>query len=235
MKSTEFIILISSNVSLFTGSYDQLFSSLTETVSICFERDKKVKKLLTRRSLKSIVLDHLLETAFFFPWALALRKIGWFGFSGMMLFLGLLVIGFIYELICSLAFSSITSYNYIWFLTWFRKLLFLYSIWLISSKGIMYLFSLLITGLLSDWSSNNFGWGVASVSKHSITGLELYKRGGTGDSGFNIGIVDKGVFFTTYSTFGEVELGRFWKDFLLKARIAFFLYSFFVWNKCSCL
>lgn len=42
-----------------------------------------------------IIFD--LETAFFFPWALALRKIGWFGFAGMMLFLGLLVIGFIYE------------------------------------------------------------------------------------------------------------------------------------------
>lgn len=42
-----------------------------------------------------IIFD--LETAFFFPWALVLRKIGWFGFAGMMLFLGLLVIGFIYE------------------------------------------------------------------------------------------------------------------------------------------
>ncbi len=42
-----------------------------------------------------IIFD--LETAFFFPWALALRKIGWFGFSSMMIFLGLLVIGFIYE------------------------------------------------------------------------------------------------------------------------------------------
>ena len=42
-----------------------------------------------------IIFD--LETAFFFPWALALRKIGWFGFAAMMLFLGLLVIGFIYE------------------------------------------------------------------------------------------------------------------------------------------
>ena len=39
-----------------------------------------------------IIFD--LETAFFFPWALALRKIGWFGFSAMMIFLGLL---FIYE------------------------------------------------------------------------------------------------------------------------------------------
>lgn len=42
-----------------------------------------------------IIFD--LETAFFLPWALVLRKIGWFGFSSMMLFLGLLVIGFIYE------------------------------------------------------------------------------------------------------------------------------------------
>jgi len=42
-----------------------------------------------------IIFD--LETAFFFPWALALRKLGWFGFFAMMLFLGLLVIGFIYE------------------------------------------------------------------------------------------------------------------------------------------
>ena len=42
-----------------------------------------------------IIFD--LETAFFFPWALVLRRIGWFGFSAMMMFLGLLVIGFIYE------------------------------------------------------------------------------------------------------------------------------------------
>lgn len=42
-----------------------------------------------------IIFD--LETAFFFPWALALRKLGLFGFAAMMLFLGLLVIGFIYE------------------------------------------------------------------------------------------------------------------------------------------
>lgn len=42
-----------------------------------------------------IIFD--LETAFFVPWALVLRKIGWFGFSAMMIFLTLLVIGFIYE------------------------------------------------------------------------------------------------------------------------------------------
>ena len=42
-----------------------------------------------------IIFD--LETAFFVPWALVLRSIGWTGFAAMMLFLGLLVIGFIYE------------------------------------------------------------------------------------------------------------------------------------------
>ncbi len=42
-----------------------------------------------------IIFD--LETAFFVPWAVVLRQIGWFGFSAMMLFLLLLVIGFIYE------------------------------------------------------------------------------------------------------------------------------------------
>lgn len=38
-----------------------------------------------------------LETGFLFPWAVVLRQIGWFGFIAMMIFLGLLVIGFIFE------------------------------------------------------------------------------------------------------------------------------------------
>ena len=38
-----------------------------------------------------------LETAFLFPWAVVLRDIGWFGFISMMIFLSLLVVGFIYE------------------------------------------------------------------------------------------------------------------------------------------
>ena len=42
-----------------------------------------------------IIFD--LETAFFIPWALVLRQVGWCGFSAMMVFLGLLVIGFLYE------------------------------------------------------------------------------------------------------------------------------------------
>ena len=42
-----------------------------------------------------IIFD--LEIAFLFPWAVVLREIGMFGFVAMMLFLGILVIGFIYE------------------------------------------------------------------------------------------------------------------------------------------
>lgn len=38
-----------------------------------------------------------LEIAFLFPWALVLNKIGPFGFWSMMVFLSVLVVGFIYE------------------------------------------------------------------------------------------------------------------------------------------
>ncbi len=38
-----------------------------------------------------------LEIAFLFPWAVALQEIGFFGFAAMMLFLAVLVVGFIYE------------------------------------------------------------------------------------------------------------------------------------------
>jgi len=42
-----------------------------------------------------IIFD--LEVAFLFPWAISLGKIGVFGFWSMMIFLGILTIGFIYE------------------------------------------------------------------------------------------------------------------------------------------
>ena len=42
-----------------------------------------------------IVFD--LEIAFLFPWAVVLPEIGIFGFWSMMIFLGVLTIGFIYE------------------------------------------------------------------------------------------------------------------------------------------
>jgi NADH-quinone oxidoreductase subunit A len=42
-----------------------------------------------------IIFD--LEVAFLFPWAVSLGAIGMFGFWSMMVFLGILTLGFIYE------------------------------------------------------------------------------------------------------------------------------------------
>ncbi|MDA8095436.1 MAG: NADH-quinone oxidoreductase subunit A [Betaproteobacteria bacterium] len=38
-----------------------------------------------------------LEIAFLFPWAVVLDKLGWTGFVAMMVFLGILLVGFVYE------------------------------------------------------------------------------------------------------------------------------------------
>jgi len=38
-----------------------------------------------------------LEIAFLFPWAVVINDIGLFGFVSMMIFLGILVVGFVYE------------------------------------------------------------------------------------------------------------------------------------------
>ncbi len=42
-----------------------------------------------------IIFD--LEIAFLFPWAVVLKDIGFFGFMSMMVFLSILVLGFVYE------------------------------------------------------------------------------------------------------------------------------------------
>lgn len=46
-------------------------------------------------SLLFIIFD--LEVAFLFPWAVTFKDVGIFGFWSMMLFLGVLTIGFVYE------------------------------------------------------------------------------------------------------------------------------------------
>ncbi len=46
-------------------------------------------------SILFIIFD--LEVSFLFPWAVAFGQIGTFGFWSMMVFLGILTIGFIYE------------------------------------------------------------------------------------------------------------------------------------------
>ncbi|MEO1199465.1 MAG: NADH-quinone oxidoreductase subunit A [Pseudomonadota bacterium] len=42
-----------------------------------------------------IIFD--LEVAFLFPWAVAFHELGWLGYWSMMIFLGVLTVGFIYE------------------------------------------------------------------------------------------------------------------------------------------
>src|SRR5688500_9113557 len=42
-----------------------------------------------------IIFD--LEVAFLFPWAVVFKEIGWFGFWSVMIFLGVLTIGFFYD------------------------------------------------------------------------------------------------------------------------------------------
>ncbi len=42
-----------------------------------------------------IIFD--LEVAFLFPWAVSFGSLGWFGFWSMVIFLGVLTIGFVYE------------------------------------------------------------------------------------------------------------------------------------------
>ena len=42
-----------------------------------------------------IIFD--LEVAFLFPWSITFGDLGWFGFWSMMIFLGVLTVGFIYE------------------------------------------------------------------------------------------------------------------------------------------
>src|SRR5262245_21679741 len=46
-------------------------------------------------SILFIISD--LEVAFLFPWAVAFKEAGLFGFWAMMIFLGVLTVGFIYE------------------------------------------------------------------------------------------------------------------------------------------
>jgi NADH-quinone oxidoreductase subunit A len=46
-------------------------------------------------SILFIIFD--LEIAFLFPWAVAFGDLGWYGFWSMMVFLGVLAIGYIYE------------------------------------------------------------------------------------------------------------------------------------------
>lgn len=46
-------------------------------------------------ALTFIVFD--LEATFLYPWAILFRSLGWYGFFAMLFFLGMLVVGLVYE------------------------------------------------------------------------------------------------------------------------------------------
>jgi NADH-quinone oxidoreductase subunit A len=46
-------------------------------------------------SILFIIFD--LEVAFLFPWVMSFNTIGWFGFWSVIVFLGVLTVGFVYE------------------------------------------------------------------------------------------------------------------------------------------
>jgi NADH-quinone oxidoreductase subunit A len=54
-------------------------------------------KFDVRFYLVSLFIIFDLEVAFLFPWAVAFRNVGIFGFWAMMVFLAILTVGFIYE------------------------------------------------------------------------------------------------------------------------------------------
>ena len=58
-------------------------------------RAHEVRHALLLVSILFIIFD--LEVAFLFPWAVAFKDVGAFGFWSMMIFLGVLTVGFIYE------------------------------------------------------------------------------------------------------------------------------------------
>lgn len=57
----------------------------------------------TRFSVKFYMVAMLflifdIEAVFLYPWAVVLRDLGWFGFTQMLIFLGVLAVAFVYEI-----------------------------------------------------------------------------------------------------------------------------------------
>ena len=84
-------------IALFEGLSDADLVPVTEACAIrSFPRNAQI---LSEQEQTTAILFILfdLEIAFLFPWAIVLDQIGLFGFVAMMIFLAILVVGFIYE------------------------------------------------------------------------------------------------------------------------------------------
>ena len=90
------VILLSLGLILGSGQKDPEKLSPYECGFEPFE-DSRIKFDVRYYLVAILFIIFDLEIAFLFPWAIVLDEIGIFGFWAMMLFLGILVIGFIYE------------------------------------------------------------------------------------------------------------------------------------------
>jgi len=92
------MIALGFGLSYFTGSVkpDSEKNSPYECGFEAFE-DSRLKFDIRFYLVAILFIIFDLEIAFLFPWAVVLEEIGLFGYIAMVIFLGILVIGFIYE------------------------------------------------------------------------------------------------------------------------------------------
>ncbi len=91
-------VFLPMGVSRLTGAHNPTAEKLTE-YECGFPAFEDARSQFDVRfylvAISFIIFD--LEAAFLFPWAVSLDETGWVGWTGMMVFLGILAIGLAYE------------------------------------------------------------------------------------------------------------------------------------------
>ena len=91
-------VFLPMGVSRLTGAHNPTAEKLTE-YECGFPAFEDARSQFDMRfylvAISFIIFD--LEAAFLFPWAVSLDETGWVGWTGMMVFLGILAIGLAYE------------------------------------------------------------------------------------------------------------------------------------------
>jgi len=90
------LVLLTLGFALGSGDKDKRKLSPYECGFEAFE-DSRMKFDVRYYLVAILFIIFDLEIAFLFPWAVVLDQIGMVGFWAMMIFLGILVVGFIYE------------------------------------------------------------------------------------------------------------------------------------------
>lgn len=92
------LIILPMIISRITGTNNQYKEKITPYecgFNPISQRPNKFNVKFYLIAILFVVFD--LEIAFLFPWAVVLKEIGIFGYTSMMIFLSILIIGFIYE------------------------------------------------------------------------------------------------------------------------------------------